>query len=132
LQKAINRYIINHLVSQHGKEEGKWWRLGVPKQIQKDCAIKSIETDPPEPPENFLLLLDYQKIISSNWALLGEVFTPSDMKQGKKDDKLSWFVRYNTIRNKVKHPERQDVTEEEHDFIMTLKAWLLPRLQSQN
>jgi DNA sulfur modification protein DndB len=128
LQRAINRHIIGTLKSVHGNEDNKWWRLGIPKQIQKDCAIKSIETDPPEPPENFLLLLDYQKIISSSWTLFGDTYTPPDMKHGKKDDKLTWFNRYNTIRNKVKHPERQDVTEEEHIFIVNIKTWLYSRI----
>ena len=103
----------------------------MPKQIQKDCAVKAIEVDPPEPPENFLLVLDYQKIIKANWKLLGDVFTPPDMKQASKDDRLSWFVSFNSIRNRVMHPERQTVTEEEYLFINNLKKWLLDRIDQQ-
>lgn len=132
LQLLINRFIINRLKDEFGKETNKWWRLGIPIQIQKDCAIKSIETDPPEPPENFLLLLDYQKIVKDNWKLFGEHFTPPDMNQANKEDKLSWFVRYNTIRNKVKHPERQDVSEDEFNFIKSLHSWLNIKLKDQD
>lgn len=130
LQLLINRFVITKLKNEYGIEHEKWWRLGIPKQIQKDCAIKAIETDPPEPPENFLLLLDYQKIVKDNWKLFGEYFTPPDMKQANKDDKIDWFVKYNTIRNKVKHPERQDVSESEYNFIKTLQNWMTLKISS--
>lgn len=126
-QETIREYIINKLKKEFGESTEKWWRLGVPKQIQKDCAIKAIEVDPPEPPENFLLVLDYQKIIKTNWQLLGDTFTPPKQKHGNKDVKLSWFVKFNSIRNRVMHPERQDVTEEEYNFINDIKNWLLNR-----
>jgi DNA sulfur modification protein DndB len=128
IQLLINRFVITKLKNEYGEEHEKWWRLGIPKQIQKDCAIKAIETDPPEPPENFLLLLDYQKIVKDNWKLFGEFFTPPDMKQASKDDKIDWFVKYNTIRNKVKHPERQDVSESEYNFIKNLQNWITTRI----
>lgn len=128
MQISINKFILKTLKQEYGEEDKKWWRIGVPKQIQKDCALKSIDTDPPEPDENFLLLLDYQKIVNNNWKLFGEKFTPPDLKQAKKEDKTGWFVRFNTIRNKVKHPERKDVTEEEYKFIMDLGKWLLSNI----
>ena len=130
-QEAIKDYIFAALKQEFGDGSNNWWRLGVPKQIQKDCAVKAIEVDPPEPPENFLLVLDYQKIIKANWKLLGDVFTPPDMKQASKDDRLSWFVSFNSIRNRVMHPERQTVTEEEYLFINNLKKWLLDRIDQQ-
>lgn len=130
LQMMINHFVIRKLKDEYGETNDKWWRLGIPKQIQKDCAIKSIETDPPEPPENFLLLIDYQKIVKDNWKLFGDYFTPPDMKQANKDLKLDWFVKFNTIRNKVKHPERQDVSEAEYDYIKNLKNWLSQKISS--
>lgn len=128
IQEAIKDYIFNKLKEEFGETADKWWRLGVSKQIQKDCAVKAVEADPPEPPENFLLVLDYQKIVRDNWKLLGDVFTPPNMQQSKKEDKISWFVKFNTIRNRVMHPERQDVTEEEYNFVRTIKVWLLSRI----
>lgn len=131
LQLLINHFVINKLQNEYGNEHDKWWRLGIPKQIQKDCAIKSIETDPPEPHENFLLLLDYQKIVKDNWKLFGDYFTPPNMKQASKDDKLDWFVKFNTIRNKVKHPERQDVSESEYNLIKNIQNWLVNNLNDE-
>lgn len=128
IQEQIKDFIFNKLKTEFGEEEDKWWRFCVPKQIQKDCALKSIDTDPPEPPENFLLILDYQKIVNSNWQLLGEFFSPPDIKHGNKNVKLNWFTKFNSIRNRVVHPERQDVTEEEYEFIKKIKGWLLEKL----
>lgn len=126
IQEHIKDHIFDQLKQEHGADQ--WWRLGVPKQIQKDCAVKAIEVDPPEPPENFLLVLDYQKIIKTNWQLLGDYYSPPSIKHGNKDAKLNWFVQFNSIRNRVMHPERQDVTEEEYNFINDIKEWLLPRI----
>lgn len=128
IQEHIKEFIFITLKNEFLQNPTDWWRLGVPKQIQKDCAVKSIEVDPPEPPENFLLVLDYQKIIKANWKLLGDVFTPPDMKQANKDDKLSWFIDFNSIRNRVMHPERQTVTEKEYQFIKQINNWLINRI----
>jgi len=130
VQEHIKEYIFKTLKQEYPENANNWWRLGVPKQIQKDCAVKSIEVDPPEPPENFLLVLDYQKIVKANWKLLGELFTPPDMVQSSKDDRLSWFVDFNSIRNRVMHPERQTVTEKEYQFIKQVKLWLLERISA--
>ena len=128
VQEAIKNHIFESLKREFGESSEKWWRLGVPKQIQKDCAVKSIEVDPPEPPENFLLVLDYQRIIKANWKLLGDTFTPPELKQANKDDRISWFDKFNAIRNRVMHPERQTVTEEEYLLIKNIKKWLLVRI----
>lgn len=128
VQKAIRNFIFDSLKREFGQSSEKWWRLGVPKQIQKDCAVKSIEADPPEPPENFLLVLDYQRIIKANWKLLGDTFTPPELKQANKDDRLSWFDKFNSIRNRVMHPERQTVTEDEYLIIKNIEKWLLVRI----
>lgn len=125
VQEGIKNYIFESLKKEYGTD---WWRLGVPKQIQKECAIKSIEVDPPEPPENFLLVLDYQKIITANWKMFGETFTPPDLKQASKEDRLSWLISLNSVRNRVMHPERQTVTEEEFVIIKEIKKWLLTRI----
>lgn len=128
VQEAIKNYIFEILKKEFGESSEKWWRLGVPKQIQKDCAVKSIEVDPPEPPQNFLLVLDYMKIIKANWKLLGDIFTPPELKQANKDDRLSWLESFNSIRNRVMHPERQTVTEDEYLLIKNIKKWLLERI----
>jgi DNA sulfur modification protein DndB len=127
IQEAMKEYIPGKL-----KEEFKdeWWRLGVHKEIQKDCSSRSIDAGGTEPPENFLLVLDYQKIIDNNWTLLGKTFSPPD-KHGKKKVLLEWFVKFNSIRNQVMHPERRNVTEDEYNFINDIKSWLLERIKDK-
>ena len=74
------------------------------------------------------MYLIIKKIVKTNWKLFGDTFTPPKKKQGNKDAKMSWFVRFNSIRNRVMHPERQDITEEEYLFIKDIKVWLLERI----
>jgi DNA sulfur modification protein DndB len=121
IQKKINEIVFLKLKSEFGEN---YWRMGVNKEIQKACANKLIEEGVDEPPENFVELINYQKIISDNWKLLGEIFTQPDKHQAKKDDRLSWFVALNNIRKKGMHPERKDITEEEYEFIRNLKTWI--------
>lgn len=128
IQNSIKNHIFDMLKKEFGTNSDNWWRLGVPKPIQKECAVKAVESDPPEPPENFVLVLNYQSIIKTNWKLLGDYYTPPDNQKGNKESKLSWFVRFNTIRNRVTHPERKDVTEDEYYFIRSIKSWLLPKI----
>lgn len=122
VQNRINEFIFFKLKEEFGN---KWWTHGVRKEIQKSCASKKIDEGTSEPDENFLELINYKTIVGDNWKLLGDFFTHPDMKQAKKDDRLKWFVDLNNIRKKGMHPERVDITEEEHDFIAGLRSWLL-------
>ena len=53
VQESVKDFIFNQLKQEFGNDSDKWWRFGVPKQIQKDCAVKSIEVDPPEATREF-------------------------------------------------------------------------------
>lgn len=127
LQRKINIFVIETLKDIHGDS---WWIKSVPIDVQKACATKAIDNRSTEPHENFLLLLDYQRIISDkeNWKIFSETFTPPGYESKSKSSRLEWFVPFNNIRNKLSHPERDVVTEDEYHYLKDLVEWLNPRI----
>lgn len=126
IQKKMKDFIFNKLKDEFGIKD--WWRLGVHKDIKKKCSLKKIEEGVDEPDWNFIDLIDYNKIISNNWKLLGSVFSAPKADQLKKEEKIKWIIHLNNIRKKGVHPERKDITEEEYNFVFDLKDWLLLRI----
>lgn len=128
IQMMIRKHIFSELKNQYG--EKYWWNSGIPKDLQKKCADKLIDNNHSEPAENYLLTLDYMSIIrdSNNKKFLLSNYTRPGEERLKERDKLSWFVKFNSIRNKFSHPEREKVTEEEFNFIKELEEWLSIKL----
>ena len=126
LGDEIQLLIMEHVFSILKKEYGEknWWYYGIPKEIQKYCADKEIDENHKEPAENYLLTLHYQKIIKDNKNILLKFYTKPGEERISVDKKLGWFVKFNTIRNKFSHPEREKVTEEEFNFLQELYEWL--------
>lgn len=125
LQLRISNYIFGKMLQEFG--EKNWWRE-LPEKIQKECSNRQIEGGYEEARENYLMLMNYKDIIANHSALLLDVFTPPEMMSAKKDKRLGWFRELNDVRNKLSHPERDKVTEEEYKSIVTLEEWLSPRL----
>ena len=133
--EKLETLIRNNVFEVLKREENygeRWWEDGIPKDIQKKSAVIAIDQGSSEPPQNFLLLLDYKKIVEDNWMKYRHIYEDPNMKQGKKGDKISWFVKLNSIRNKVSHPGRAKVTEEESQFLIGLDSWLCARIESDN
>jgi DNA sulfur modification protein DndB len=130
IQIMIREHIFKNLEVQFGKKS--WWFQGIPKEIQKKCSEKVIDNNHVEPTENYLLTLDYQSIImaKSNKQFLLKYYTKPGDERVRDSDKLNWFVKFNTIRNKFSHPEREKVTEEEFNFMQELENWLSIKLNS--
>ncbi|MHA2219005.1 MAG: DGQHR domain-containing protein [Candidatus Hodarchaeales archaeon] len=124
-EELLNKFIKKVLQKEYGT---KWWKEGVPINIQKSCSNKKIEKKSDEDVANFLELLDYQEIVSRNWNLLGNYFTPPGLETSGKDKRLAWFVKFNSIRAKYSHPARENTTEEEYNFLLGTKKWLEKKL----
>jgi DNA sulfur modification protein DndB len=86
-----------------------------------------------EPPENFIFLLDYKKIIDkpAHWPSFKDYFADPEFKTGK-ENQLKWFDTLNEIRNKVSHPGRAKVTASEAAFLESLKEWLLSEIEDED
>ena len=129
LQIRIREHIFDQLRVAYGSKDKRWWSDGVPKDIQIVCSKQRIEEGTGQD-EDYTLLLHYEKIVKHNKDLLLNDFTPPKAGSASVDKKLSWFPKWNSIRNKYSHPERGKVTEEEYNFVRELSDWLNPRLSS--
>lgn len=128
LQILIRDHLFQKLKGEFG--EKRWWSEGIPKDIQKSCAVKKIEDGNKERDENYLLTLDYEKIIRENKSFLINFYTEPGKESSGTEKKVAWFAKFNSIRVKFSHPEREKVTEEELNFLKELLAWLKPKLTS--
>jgi len=128
IEHAIRNFVFDKLKEVY---LDRWWIDGVPKEIQKSSAVIAIDKGNLEPPENFIFLLDYKKIIErpANWPSFKDFFADPQQKSGK-DNQVKWFDQLNEIRNKVSHPGRAKVTASEAQFLEELQTWLLERIQN--
>jgi DNA sulfur modification protein DndB len=122
IQMLISKNIMSSLKKNFGDQ---WWRQGVPEEIRTAAASAREKDENPSDLETYFVLIDYRKIIAKNWEMFKEKYGFG--KSSKKDDKLSWFQDLNTIRNKVSHPERGLVTEEEYKFLTKIQEELFRR-----
>ncbi|MCP3682367.1 MAG: DGQHR domain-containing protein [bacterium] len=122
IEPLIHDFIVQMLKKELG--EKKWWIEGVPKEIQKSCSDASIDEGSDEPHWHFLNTIHYNSIILKHWGILGEYFTPHGMETVKKEKKLSWLAKFNSVRKKYSHPQREVITEDEYNFLEETYNWL--------
>jgi DNA sulfur modification protein DndB len=122
IEPMIDAFIKSKLAKEFGKKY--WWNKGVPPEIQKKCATARIDKGSTEPDSNFLNTMHYIEIIEKQWTLLGNHFTPPGFGSEKKPKRLQWLNKFNSIRQKYSHPQRENTTEEEYNFLEETKEWL--------
>jgi len=112
-QLMIDEHIIKTLQDNAGMD---WWHASIPEKIRIAASSLS-ETDPEHlPKEKCLVLINYKEIIIANWSLFSEVYGFKELGEGK-NKQLSWFDRYNRIRNKDSHPVKGFFTQDDIDFL---------------
>lgn len=120
LQLKIRDASLRLLRAEFGPEEPGWWRKGVPEKVRTEVAARR-ETSPEGGNyQQFFELLDYRTIAAAHWDLFSPFFAFGDAKS--KEKLLDWFSKLNAIRNRVAHPERGTVSEQELEFIEALLA----------
>lgn len=125
-QGLLHDHIVSCLKHKFGQDN--WWDDGVHPNIQGECSLRRIAKKSKEHDSCFLDLIDYRKIIEENWDLLGNKYTPPSLEQAAKKKRLEWLVRFNTIRQKYSHPQRESTTEEEYEFLKDIDKWLGSRV----
>lgn len=115
VQLNIRLITMTLLKEKYGQEEDGWWRQGVPQKIRSEVAARREVSPERGELESFFELIDYKKIASANWQLFEDYLGIGNKR--KKDYKLKWFDKLNTLRNKIAHPERGNVSDEEVDFL---------------
>jgi len=99
MQLRIRAFIFEKIKEEYGKSDDRWWFEGIPKDIQKKCAVEKIEHGEGSE-QDYLYLIDYQKVIKQQKKILLNYFTPPDLKSAKIDKRLNWFAKWNKIRPK--------------------------------
>lgn len=122
IEPMIDEFIKGKLKEHFG--EKYWWIEGVPTKVQKKCSDEKIDKKSTEPDENFLTTIHYYDIIDHNWTLLGNFFSPPGTDNLSKKKRLEWLTKFNSIRQKYSHPQRENTTEEEYNFLLETKKWL--------
>jgi DNA sulfur modification protein DndB len=126
IEPLIHEFVVATLKKQYG--EKAWWNEGVHKDIQKECAKARIDIGTDEPDWHFLNTIHYHTIIDKNWPLFAESFTPPGMEQARKEQRLSWLVKLNGLRQRYSHPQRDIITEEEYNDLQQMHTWLQEKL----
>lgn len=121
LQLMIRGHIISVLKTEFGEDiedEAGWWYKGIPGQVRTTAGAQ-VEQDPEhKPKDQQFTLINYKDITIKNWNLLKDTLSPNPNMSKAKG--LAWFDELNKIRNKISHPERGQVSEEEFKFLEEL------------
>ena len=126
IEIALHQKIQITLVDRYGDGEVSWWRKGIPESVRVKCQERR-EKDQDDPCEPFCYsdLLDLDTIFQKQWPLLKELIRDytADRKRLNKD-----LRRLNRIRNKIMHPVRGQVPDEEDfDFVHEFRRSLMGR-----
>jgi hypothetical protein len=118
LQLRIHDTTLRLLVGRFGEDESGWWRKGVPEKVRTEVAARREASPEGGAYDQFFELLDYRAIAAALWEQFQPYFAYGDGRS--KEKQLSWFSSLNGIRNRIAHPERGPVSEEELAFIESL------------
>ncbi len=127
LNTRLSGYVRKKMKEAYGEEN---WQKELPPEVAKKAFERRVSEGYKEPLENYVDLADYEKIIEKNSKAVFniDVFTAPGQKGGSNRKKLAWFASLLRVRNKISHPERASVTEEEYETIRKLDTWLSPQL----
>lgn len=132
IETFLNRDIEERLEDEYGSS---WLRLGVPRNVGLGAATlaaqKNLDLDPEDHVRAWdcLHLIDYYGVLTQNHDLWKKRFEkrytrPGDeQKPGGWKGRASWLQELNRIRNENSHT--YSVSEEEYEFLVALKSWLL-------
>lgn len=121
IEPFLHKFICDALIQQFGE---KWWSQGIPKKIQKDCSLIRIDQGSIEHESSYLTTINYGEIIKENWSFLGEALTEPGLNNASKEKRIGWLIKFNLIRQKYSHPQRESVTESEYEYLEELWGWL--------
>ena len=128
VQLLISNNVVSTLKSHYNEN---WWREGVPQNIREKIAVERETSVVQRDHETYFMLIHYESIVSKNWGLFRTIYGIGNTQKGK-GEQLAWFARLNDIRNKVYHPERGAVFEEEYQFLKEMEDVLEKRIKENS
>ncbi len=120
LQLTIHDTAMTLLRGLFGDDESGWWRKGVPEKVRTEVAARREVNPEGGAYDQFFELLDYRSIASANWETFDPYFGFGNGKG--KENRLAWFGKLSAIRNRIAHPERGTVSEDELSFLESLAS----------
>ncbi len=124
---------IRHRLEDRFK--ARWEKDGIPLKVRQEATQLALEKNQDKDLSDdleawdCLYLIGYEKILQQDHTLWQEIFAKrytrpgEETKPGGWKAKTAWLNELNRIRNKVAHNE--SVKEEEYEFLVSLKAWLV-------
>jgi len=119
LETGLHEFVRTVLVESFGEGES-WWVDGVPTQVRAECAKRREEDPARDEVWRYTYLLDLKTIVDKNWAAFEPILRSACPQVKSKKEFLDSIARANEIRNKVAHPIRTAVTDEDVSFLRWL------------
>jgi DNA sulfur modification protein DndB len=129
IETFLNSDFKEKLLSHFG---GDWLKQGLPEktymEVSSRMAHKNFVDKSGRKYEMWdcLLMIDYRRIATHNWAELFEAsytMPGQEKKRGGKEGKTEWMQKLNDIRNQNFH--EYVVTEEDYNFLSAVHSWLM-------
>lgn len=117
LETTLHQFVRDVLVDSLGEDEQDWWVKGVPTQIRAECAMRREEDPAREDVYRYTYLLDLRTIVDKNWAMFEHHLQSARPHLKSKGDFLKSIARLNDLRNRVAHPIRMSVSDEDLSFL---------------
>jgi hypothetical protein len=111
LQLKVQAATLNLLRHHYGPGEDGWWRKGVPERVRQEVAARREASPSGGKLEEFFELIDYKTIAEKQWEIFQPFFGYGDGRS--KESRLAWFQKVNEVRNRIAHPERGPVSDDE-------------------
>lgn len=112
LQLLVRDDVLLKLKKHFGDLNDSWFYEGIPEGVRTDIAQRQQTDRDHLKIDAYFDLPHYEKIISHNWELFKDVYGFRESGSSK-TKQLAWFDTLVNIRNKISHPERGKVTQEE-------------------
>lgn len=97
----VERRVKDHVVAALKATYGDGWWKQLPKKVRVEAVKRREEEGEDHPPETYLMIIDYREIATANWTLFEP--TLGIPKNGNKEARTKWVVRWNEIRNRSFH-----------------------------
>lgn len=127
IQRKLFKVTISLLKKKHGELEEKWWWDGIPSKVREECLKQQNADQGAKAKEQYLYLIDYHSIASSDWELFKDYYSFS--KDGGKAKQLDWLVRLNKIRQTTHHEEKWPATKDQVAFVREYHLKVMERFK---
>ena len=128
IEKKVMIYVIKKLKSEYGEDLSEWWHKGIPKKIEGKAFTLAATKGEYKHPEKYLKLINWKDIIYKNRKLFNDEFQIDWSPDKGVKKMLDWLVKFNDIRNKASHPNRDPLVEDELNYIKHIHDEIFKRL----